>query len=95
MAESRRGLRNGETLLIESRYWFVYKVNNYSKWQLSLIERQCIIIIIVIIIIINWSPLCTAGREWEHTISPKTPSHTTNPWKEEEEDKIVGDKQCD
>ena len=30
----------------------------------------------LIIIINNWSPQCKAGREWEHSISPKTsPPH--------------------
>ena len=33
-----------------------------------------------------------AGRECEHSISPKTQPHATNPWKEEEEDKTVRDK---
>ena len=42
-------------------------------------------------IIIIWSPLCKAGREWEHSISLKTSTRKTNPWKEEE-DKIVRDK---
>ena len=38
-----------------------------------------IIIIIIITIIIIWSPLCKAGREWEHSISPNTPTPHNQP----------------
>ena len=42
-------------------------------------KRIYYIIIIIIIIIIIWSPLCKAGREWEHSISPKTPTPRNQP----------------
>ena len=31
------------------------------------------------IIIIIWSPLCKSGREWEHSISPKSPTPHNQP----------------
>ena len=36
-------------------------------------------IIIIIIIIINWGAQCKAGREWEHSVSPKTPTPHNQP----------------
>ena len=35
--------------------------------------------IIIIIIIIKLSPQCKDGREWEHSISPKTPTLHNQP----------------
>ena len=37
------------------------------------------LMIIIITVIIIWSPLCKAGREWEHSISPKTPTPHNQP----------------
>ena len=49
------------------------------------------LIIIIIIIIIIWSPLCKAGREWEHSISKKTPTPHNQPM-EGRKYKIIGVK---
>ena len=37
-----------------------------------LIEININVSLLIIIIIINWTPLCKAGRVWEHSISVKT-----------------------
>ena len=61
------------------------RVNSvYNKWQLVIgaviyyssqqANRGKTYIIIII-----WSPLCKAGREWEHSISPKTPTPHNQP----------------
>ena len=39
--------------------------------------NDCLVIIMIIIII--WSPLCKAGGEWEHSISPKTATPRDQP----------------
>ena len=46
---------------------------------------------LLLLLLLFWSPLCKAGREWGHSISPKTPTPHNQPWKEEK-DKTVRDK---
>ena len=36
------------------------------------IEININVRLLIIIIIINWTPLCKAGRVWEHSISVRT-----------------------
>ena len=43
-------------------------------------------------LLLSFGVRCAKPGESENTLSFQTPQpHTTNPWKEEEEDKIVGD----
>ena len=46
--------------------------------------------LLLLLLLLFWSPLCKAGREWGHSISPKTPT-PHNQRMEEEKDK-TGDK---
>ena len=68
-----------------------------SKCCLRLPGKQLILIQIddvqchTLLLLLFWRPLRKARREWGHYISPKTPTPTTNPWKEEK-DETVGDK---
>ena len=55
-----------DSLAVESALFNMYLwENSYEKF--------------IIIIIVTWSPQCKAGREWEHSMSPKTPTPHNQP----------------